>query len=154
MVGHPPRGLPLANNLKVCFPKLYIRPQGCNPLPQNFRVLSDPLSSRAASRTSLSPHWSRRSRRAQGRGRAHAPVEPEAAAALGRCAGPGREPPRARRGHARDPPWASRLCHPLRPPHSRGRVAGSDRQAGSEPRSAGVARGYGSSCPAPYRAAG
>lgn len=82
---------------------------GCSPPARHFGVPSDPLSSRAGARASLSPHWSRRSRRARGRGRARARAEREAAAALGRRARPDREPPRARRGHARDPPQP-RLC--------------------------------------------
>lgn len=140
MDGHPPQGPSLANNLQMYSPKLCIRPQSCTPPPRNFGVLGDPLSSRAAARTSLSPHWSRRSWKARGRGREKAPVEPEAATTLSCCACPGREPPRARRSHARDPPWPSPLT-PLCLPHSRGRAVGSGRRVGSGTPSAEVARG-------------
>lgn len=92
-----------------CQPFSGLRSKGCHPPPHNFGVPGDPLRSCADARACLSPHWPRRPRRAQGRGRygARAPAEREAAAAPGGRARRGREPPRARRGHARAPAWHS-----------------------------------------------
>lgn len=143
VAGHPPRGHPLANHLQKHSPKLYITPvaktaaaprraRTAAPQPYtvwNFGALGDPLSSGAAARASLSPHWSRPSRRARGRSRACARAEREAAATLGRRARPGWEPPRARRGHARDrPSLALSALTPAAPsslPRKSGRRAGS-----------------------------
>lgn len=107
-----------------CQPFSGLPSKGRHPPPQNFGVLGDPLRSCADASACLSPHWPRRPWRARGRGRdgARAPAEREAAAAPGGRARRGREPPRARRGHARAPAWHS------------GRWRAAAREAGREGR--------------------